>query len=171
MTGGDYYYYGAFGTEIIYTIFENTATTHTETPTTFNQHNLTSFVDGNRDGKTGNALPLTAVQITQQDDKKSTIENITGAVVEFNYDSTGDFADGDDVLILYLADKKYSTTDGNVGYGYVLDYSPSVDGTHDNPGYLRLSTQRLIFSAFILIIWQGLFGRYRRMIIGPTAMA
>ncbi len=125
MTGGDYYYYGAFGAERIYTSVENVATTHSETPSSsdFNKHTLTGFNANNLAGKTGNALPANAVQITEYDsDQKILTENIMGAVVEFDYDGDSEFSK----LTLYFDDKKY-ITDGypNTDSLYIKDDSPS----------------------------------------------
>ena len=117
---------------------DTTITTHADTPTTFNANNLTGFNDSNRNGTTGNALQApNMVQITKQftGDKTVTNENILGAVVEFDYASDGQFADGDDNLILYFADKKYSTTNGTGQQDSIRDISPIAD---DDPDQLWL---------------------------------
>nr|MCH9845532.1 transferrin-binding protein-like solute binding protein [Alphaproteobacteria bacterium] len=146
MTGGDYSYYGAFGAEIIYhTSFETLATTHADTPTSFNQHNLTGFNASNRHNKTNNALKATAVQITRDDTttNQTTIktERITGAVVEFDYDFNGWFASSG--VRFYFSDKKYSVTSVGNSYrssNYIYDYSPDA-GSADTPNYFYLSKQ------------------------------
>ena len=105
------YYYGAFGAERGYVISSKTLlTTHNDTPTTFNDNNLTGFNDANRVSTTGNALEATAVQIIKNStNKKINADIITGAVVELDYASDGDFA----LLRLYFTDGKYSTNNTN----------------------------------------------------------
>ncbi len=144
MTGGDYYYYGAFGAEINYVTFESVATDAVIAgeivPTTFNQHNLTGFDDSNRASKTNNALPANAVQITRNetvDNKAVNIGKFTGAVVEIDYEGNGDF----DEFSVYFADKKYSTTNTNQFGVHFYDVSPTAHGTGDTPNRLELGRQ------------------------------
>ncbi len=100
---------------------------HPETPTEFNKNSLTSFIDKKRNGRSNNALPTLAVQITRNStDKKITSSKITGSVVEFDYAGDGEFADNYG-LRFYFTDKKYEVTDGNGGEN-------SVGGTTVNRG-------------------------------------
>ncbi|MCH9852087.1 MAG: transferrin-binding protein-like solute binding protein [Alphaproteobacteria bacterium] len=150
LSNETYYYYGAFGAQRPYTSLpEMVATTHSGTPTTFNANNLTGFNDSNRASKTNNALPTTtAVLITKNNtttNQTIKTENITGAVVEFTYDSDGDFADDNDGLIFYVADKKYRTA---YGYGitdYIADLGPVDAGDADAPLVFGLSKRSSLF--------------------------
>ncbi len=155
MQNDDAGYVGWFGATQPYTISSETLTTDEmideDMPTEFNENNLTGFNDEDRDG-TGrddknnddpdddaiiNALKIeNAVQITRNTDNKTIItEEITGAVVEFDYERNGEFSN--DGLRIYFADKKYRVTSANVTDEYINDASPiSSDG--DSPNRLGL---------------------------------
>ncbi|MCH9844281.1 MAG: transferrin-binding protein-like solute binding protein, partial [Alphaproteobacteria bacterium] len=150
------YYYGAFGAKRPDYVFSIHA------PKTFNDNGLTSFNDNarvvNNVGTIDNALQIsTAVEITQQkSDKTIANNNITGAIVEFDYDMNGAFADGDDGLILYFADKKYSTTNGSGYQDYIFDTSPDA-GDADMVDSIALSKATTYFTNvpdyMALVLW------------------
>ncbi len=131
---------GMFGAEREYfTVSGAVATTHADTPTTFNQHNLVKFTDKViRISKENNAFKATAVQITKSKtgDNHITYNKITGAVVDVDFDSGGYFSHYG--LRLYVADKKYSVTDGNRVWDYINDSTPDAHGD-DIPDLLALS--------------------------------
>ena len=114
-------------------------------PTTSNANNLTGFNDSNRANKTNNTLKVgSAVEITKTSGGTVTNNNITGAVAEFDYQASGDFAN--DGLRLYFDDKKYSTsTSGSGSTNSVLDNtSPIADGG-DAPTEIGLTKQSSYF--------------------------
>ncbi|MCH9844659.1 MAG: transferrin-binding protein-like solute binding protein [Alphaproteobacteria bacterium] len=156
LTNDDAGYVGWFGVEKLYAISSETLATDAmiggdTVPTTFNSNNLTSFNDearkGNGAGTTGNALQVaTAVQITRNNTDKTIISNkITGAVVEFAYDSYGAFAGGYNGLIFYFADKKYNTTSDDYGEQDSLQGSSPSAGNHDASGYVNLNKHIYVF--------------------------
>ncbi len=153
--GGDYYYYGAFGTQRIYTSFAKITTNHAETPidteteTKINKHGLTGFNDPDRVNKAGNALPATMVQITQYNDKKIESKRIEGAVVEFNYRNVGAFEYGDS-LKLYFADKKYTSLVAIGDVNYIQSETPNVDGG-DRPYKFNLVKYSSVANGFDFI--------------------
>nr|MCH9845691.1 hypothetical protein [Alphaproteobacteria bacterium] len=141
INGSNNYYHGAFGlvrsTYIIST--NHGTTTHADTPTNINQHGLTGFNDearkGNGSGTSDNALQIaTSVQITKGNADgfaSDTIitEKITGAVIEFDYDSDGDFfVDQNQLTTLYVADKEYYIYSGSGSEGAITYDSGGVDG-------------------------------------------
>ncbi len=143
-------YAGWFGAKPPYNLVW---TTYANTPTTFNTHDLTSFNDTNRNGKTGNAFEIHSVaQATKQLEVNGAITTtkIIGAVVEFDYanDNSGNFSasnSSDSSLIFYLDDKKYSTN-MNEPYEFKI-YSDSNDanGNHHAPDHLQLVRESQYF--------------------------
>ena len=133
LTGNDYYYYGAFGAEGIYHNFSEEVTTHVDTPeeADFNSNNLTGFNDSNRGGKQNNALPFTAVQITENDNQL--ISEQTGGVVEFNFYSYGSL---DSVQKLYFGDKKYEEINLFDGGGWDANFI--AEDVLDAEAYMEL---------------------------------
>ncbi len=94
-------------------------------------------------GKIGVTLrTTTAVKITKKDiDKTIMTEKILGVMVQFDYAMNGDF----DAFSLYIADKKYSTTDGTGQQDRIYDNSPIADGDNDAPYLIRLSKRSYDF--------------------------
>ncbi|MCH9852255.1 MAG: transferrin-binding protein-like solute binding protein [Alphaproteobacteria bacterium] len=90
-----------------------TDATHTDLPETVNVNNLTSFKDDGRNNTSNNALPAIAVLMTKDNvNKDITNYRITGSVVEFNYNNTGDLTA--DNLNFYFSDKKYNVNTNNI---------------------------------------------------------
>ncbi|MCH9844957.1 MAG: transferrin-binding protein-like solute binding protein, partial [Alphaproteobacteria bacterium] len=154
------YYYGAFGTQKDYTIFTKVATTRSDTPTTFNSNNLTSFSKNSMDDISGNIFKIkTAVEVTKNNTDKTIYTNkITDAVVDFDYTSDYVFNDYSFFLAelkLYFADKKYERTDLYDGYkntAYI-----DGDGAVDNPSNFDMSLRNkfgFTSNYMALVEWQ-----------------
>ncbi|MCH9844923.1 MAG: transferrin-binding protein-like solute binding protein, partial [Alphaproteobacteria bacterium] len=148
MTNNEAAYIGYFAARRGYIIVGTAlmTTTHNDTPTIFNQHNLTAFNDANRHGTENNALKTAPiVEITKNNNDKTITRNkITGAVAEFDHDSNGHFADTG--LTLYFADKKYEITDGNGTY-YNMSGSSFESDNADNPDKFSLERRWAYFGA------------------------
>ncbi len=157
MSNDDARYVGWFGVTQPYTISSATplATTIT-TPTEFNSNSLTGFNDTARNS-TNNALKIdNSVQVTRNTYNRTiTSHEITGAVVEFDYDADGDFT-GDGVT-LYFADKKYSATNTESDLNYIYDDSPD-SGDADTPQHFALYSNNGSFdftpNYLALVFWR-----------------
>ncbi len=113
---------GWFGLEKLGETFTN----YPEIPTTFNEHNLTSFTDNNRKGTTGNALKVSSVVSLIDGNDIFTDVRSDGSVVVFDYDDGGNF----DNFTLYIDDKKYGTSNVNGDDISISDTSPTIYGEH-----------------------------------------
>ena len=132
LTNNDSYYYGAFGAKRNYAA-------SLDAPKTFTS--LTGFNDSNRASETGVVLKVNnAMQATDDTINDSvTIEKITGAVVEFDYNADGDFAATG--LTLYLADKKYSVANATANSDSIKDALPIANGENVAPSYFSLTKE------------------------------
>ncbi|MCH9844142.1 MAG: transferrin-binding protein-like solute binding protein, partial [Alphaproteobacteria bacterium] len=148
-------YIGYFGATINAPDDETTITTPSQpidgiiTKPEENLTELTGFTDMNRNGKTGIALPVSAVEFNY-DNNKPINHRITDVVVEFSYDAEGYFVTGDDDgngLKFYFANKQYtiknydrSFRNDNYISAYGVDNIASTDG--NSPQILGLDRDR-----------------------------
>ncbi|MCH9843929.1 MAG: transferrin-binding protein-like solute binding protein, partial [Alphaproteobacteria bacterium] len=163
MSSSDSSYFGYFGGEnkiatpptsgnMLVTITDVAA------PTTFTT--LDSFNDDDRKGTSDNALQLNAAGVTRDGTTNAlTTNKINGAVIEFDYQGNGHFAD--DGLTLYIAGKKHeitgaTATENAIIFDAVSDYDED-DAFLAPPQILTLNRDRFGFTSNYManIYWRS----------------
>ena len=144
---------------------ETIATTHDDTPETFNKHGLTGFTDSNRGDKTDNALPALLVHITGDEyDRAIYSQQNTDAVVQFDYQGTGEF--NNTGFIVYFADKKYAVSSASTYNNDTISVASEITLASDEVSNLKLERKN---DYMALVRWTSKAAYYgNRRVYGIT---